>query len=116
MAVNNNAKPHSLTHIWNMGFDQDNQLPWIETLEMTPGNDADDEFSRKVTKDLDIEIDDTTTENVTYVGYAKPGTATSDPYWRIFKLDEATGLQRHYADSNVEFDNIWDNRGTLDYD
>lgn len=119
MAVsnNNNEKPHSLTHIWNQGFDRTNQLPWIQTLEYTPTNDAATEpsFSRSVSKDLEIFIDETTTENVTYIGYAAPATGTDEANWRIKKIDETSDFELTWADGDTEFNNVWDDRASLSY-
>jgi len=54
--------------------------------------------------------------NTTYVGEAVIGTATSKAKWRIKKLTTSgTVTQILYADGNDNFDNIWDNRTSLDY-
>lgn len=53
---------------------------------------------------------------VSYVGKAKPGSATSSAVWRVFKMVEASGdITITYADGNAQFDNIWDNRASLSY-
>lgn len=64
---------------------------------------------------LTLRLDDTTTANVTYVGYGGIGAATSAATWRIKKLDETTGLVITWADGNRKFDNVWDNRASLSY-
>lgn len=56
-------------------------------------------------------LDDTTTANVTYIGNAPQGTATSAASWQIQKLDETTGLVRTWAGS-AGFNQVWDNRAT----
>lgn len=53
--------------------------------------------------------------NVSYLGTATPGTATSAAAWQIIKIDENTGTVLTYADGNVEFDNVWDDRESLSY-
>jgi len=54
---------------------------------------------------------------VEYHGWAQPGTAKSEAGWRIAKLTysgfNVTDIQ--FADGDVEFDNIWDNRESLSY-
>lgn len=56
-------------------------------------------------------LDDTTTSNVTYIGNAPIGTATSAASWQIQKLDETTGLVRTWAGTGT-FNQVWDNRAT----
>lgn len=62
-----------------------------------------------------VRWDDTTTDNVVYVGKADIATATSAPLWQIKKIDQTTGGVITWADGNDEFDNIWDNRAALTY-
>lgn len=53
---------------------------------------------------------------VTYVGEAVVGTATSAASWRIKRITEASGdLTIEWADSDSNFDNVWDNRASLTY-
>jgi hypothetical protein len=58
---------------------------------------------------------DEASSTITYVGEANPGTATSGAFWRIFKMDTSSGLTKLYADGDLNFDNIWDNRASLSY-
>ena len=62
-----------------------------------------------------IQLDDYTTTDVTYIGFADPGSVTSDPVWQICKLDETNGLVMTWADGDSNFDNIWDSRSSLTY-
>ncbi len=50
---------------------------------------------------------------VSYVGYAKPGTAASEPGWAIAQVD-ASGNKR-WAGSDFSFGFIWNNRLTYSY-
>lgn len=53
-----------------------------------------------------------------YMGMAKGGSSTADPVWWIKKLsyDVNGNLEsRMLADGNPNFDNIWDNRTSLNY-
>lgn len=56
----------------------------------------------------------------TYVGESVPGTITSQPKWRIFRIDESsTGsieLVKTFANGTTLFDKIWNNRTSYDYD
>jgi len=58
-------------------------------------------------------IDDTTTTNVTYIGVASQGTATSDPVWRIKKIDETSGVEITWTGTG--FTAVWDDRVTEIY-
>lgn len=63
----------------------------------------------------DIEID-TSIAGVTYVGQALPGTASSDPSWRIKRIMEtSTGSSVDWADGAAEFIHAWDDHLTLTY-
>lgn len=67
---------------------------------------------------LAIQLDDVTTSNVTYVGKAAIGSATSSAVWQIFKLDESGSpitLVITWADSNDSYDNVWNDRASLTY-
>jgi hypothetical protein len=58
------------------------------------------------------------TPNVTtkYIGEAPLGSIESDPVWRIQKIYTLGTVQFFtWADGNEEFDNIWEDRLTLDY-
>lgn len=53
---------------------------------------------------------------VTYIGFAKLGSATSSTVWQIFKIAES-GAQTMitYADGNSNYDNEWDERASYSY-
>lgn len=53
---------------------------------------------------------------VMYVGDTEPGTLTSVAEWRIKRITEVgTDLSVEWADSDIEFDNVWDDRAILTY-
>ena len=56
-------------------------------------------------------------ETQVYYGEAVPGTPTSAASWRIKRMVFGTNgnLTTTWADGNDSFDNIWDNRASLDY-
>ena len=55
-------------------------------------------------------------EDIIYQGEAAPGSLPSDPVWRIRKVvfigDDSF---KYWADGDSLFDNVWDNRLSLDY-
>ena len=52
----------------------------------------------------------------TYYGEAVPGSQTSTASWRIRREYVDSGVEIvEFADGNSNFDNIWDNRASLDY-
>lgn len=60
-------------------------------------------------------VDDTTTANVMYIGKAAVGSAPGSAVWQIKKVDTTSGVIITWADSNANFDNVWDNRAGLSY-
>lgn len=53
---------------------------------------------------------------LSYIGYALPGSDNADPVWKIAKISvSGTVTTIQYADSNKEFDNVWDDRASLTY-
>lgn len=55
-----------------------------------------------------------TVSDIDYVGEAAIGTATSAASWRIKRVDSTTGIVIQWAGTGV-FDQIWDNRASLNY-
>lgn len=56
---------------------------------------------------------DATTE---YLGWAEPGSATSGAFWRVKKITTTgSDIAIAWADSNRNFDNVWDDRASLTY-
>jgi len=68
-----------------------------------------------VNKAFAIQLDDTSTPNVTYIGKAIPGSLTSAAVWQVSKIDESSNLAITFADGDSDFDNIWDDRTSLTY-
>jgi hypothetical protein len=65
-----------------------------------------------------VEIENDGGGNPIYVGLANPGSLTSAPVWRILKIGYDGGgftASVKWADGNLDFDKIWDNRGTYTY-
>lgn len=57
--------------------------------------------------------------DLVYEGWANPGTATSAAAWSIRKNvygGSPSSLSASlWADGNTDFDNVWDNRASLNY-
>lgn len=65
---------------------------------------------------FDLEVDDTSTPNNTYIGQAEPGTAVSAAAWRIKRVTEsAGGTSINWANGDATFTHIWDDRLTYTY-
>jgi len=58
---------------------------------------------------------DSSDSNLQYIGYAEIGSLTGGAVWQIFRIDGTTGTKKGWADSNANFDNIWDDRESLTY-
>jgi hypothetical protein len=59
---------------------------------------------------------DKASDTITYVGYGARGAIDFNDVWMIMKLEKTgTVTAITYADGNIEFDNVWDNRASLVY-
>lgn len=59
---------------------------------------------------------DEASATVTYVGYAAIGSSNASAVWQIFKLSVSGAVTSvTWADSNANFDNVWDDRASLTY-
>lgn len=60
---------------------------------------------------------DPVSSTIAYVGKAKPGVQTSVTTWQIKRLTftSAGAVTVEFADGDVFFDNVWDNRASLSY-
>ena len=62
-----------------------------------------------------IRVDDASS-TVTYVGEASIRSPEAAPVWRIKKLETVGSvLSITWADGNMSFDNVWNDRATLSY-
>lgn len=63
----------------------------------------------------ELKIDETD-GSIFYAGQAIPGSLPSSPVWQIQKITlGASSVDIVFADSNNNFDNIWDDRLSLSY-
>ncbi len=65
-------------------------------------------------------IIDEVSSTLTYVGSAGSGVSTSQPFWKIMRISKSSTsfpiiTMIEMADGNNEYDNIWDNRASLNY-
>lgn len=95
-------------YILNKSFDPDYEVLATLPVELDPAGTV----KRKVTEDLTLLWE--VSGSYVYIGEATPGTLESAADWRIQRVDTSTG-KIHYADSNSEFDNVWDDRASLTY-
>lgn len=59
---------------------------------------------------------DTSPGTVLYIGEALPGSLTTEPLWRIQKIDTSTSvISIQWAVGNQTFSNVWDDRATYAY-
>lgn len=59
---------------------------------------------------------DTTDDSTIYTGWAVIGTATSEAKWKIKRTVIAGSLITDtWADGDIEYDNVWDDRASLSY-
>ena len=60
--------------------------------------------------------EDNTTANTVYKGFANPGANQSEAVWAILKISNQKGLVSYkWADGDMHFDNIWNERTKLNY-
>lgn len=64
---------------------------------------------------ITVAREDSGDPQITYIGKAVPGTATSDAAWQIASLDENTNLDLLYADGGA-FTQVYDDRESLTYE
>ncbi len=60
---------------------------------------------------------DIVNDNLIYKGEAYVGSSSANPVWRIRRLTIGNDgdVTEEWANGNSNFDNIWDNRITLEY-
>lgn len=59
---------------------------------------------------------DEASATITYIGKADPGSAEGAAVWQIKRVEIiGTETEITWADGNVEFDNVWDNRASLSF-
>lgn len=50
-----------------------------------------------------------------YIGYALPGSATTDAKWKIKRVNTTNPISIYWADSSTLYNKTWDNRSSYTY-
>lgn len=77
-----------------------------------------DEFDKLWVEKKTVKIAYDANKNPEYVGEANPGTATSATGWRIKKItynSDKNPTDVQWADSDMNFNNVWDDRENYVY-
>lgn len=72
-------------------------------------------LSRLPNIDQALIVDETSTPDTIYIGYAEIGAATSSAVWKVKRIVTTGGATITWADGDDNYDNIWDDRTTLTY-
>lgn len=65
-----------------------------------------------------VTLTDFVSDTLIYQGYATPGSQTSDPVWRVKRIQISAvdgDVTESFADGDSSYDNIWDDRVSLTY-
>lgn len=123
VVITNNAL-HMNQYVWDTAT-----LSWVKQIQSTStGTSADvnvtnvsipvtQSGSWTVSNPLYAKRYDQVDSTTAYLGDATVGSTTSSGVWRIQKLVfGGTGsVTITFADGNINFDNVWDNRASLSY-
>lgn len=71
--------------------------------------------SNNYTVEETTRIDETSTLDTVYIGYASIGEIGSNAVWKIKKILTTLTTEIKWADGNSEYDNVWDDRTSLTY-
>lgn len=99
--------------VQNWSFDEEFNVLAVENLVYNPASGALERMTDSIV--YTEHIDTTTTPNIVYYGRADVGSTTSQAVWRIKRVDTTNGKFETWADGNADFDNVWDNRASLNY-
>jgi hypothetical protein len=70
---------------------------------------------QKPSAPFDLRLDTSPGGGISYIGEAVAGSATSAAVWRLKRLDEATGADIRYANSDTGFVHVYDDRASQSY-
>lgn len=64
-----------------------------------------------------FEIENDGSGNPLYIGYAQPGSLTSQNVWFIHRFQYSGGflVRRQFANGRLSYDQVWDDRAALSY-
>jgi hypothetical protein len=111
----NDTKPYSLTHIWNMGFDPEFQVPVVELMAWDATNNSIKRVTTGQLSGFSTNNIDEASATLTYIG-----KEDGDGAWYVQKIDTSSGTAITYATLNnnaavTDYTTAWTNRGTLTY-
>ncbi len=123
VAITNHAL-HMNQYVWDTA-----SLSWIKQVQSTSSGSSTDvnitNVSIPVTQSGAWSVSttayakryDQVSDVLAYLGDAGVGSSPSSSVWRIQKLvfTSAGSVTITFADGNVNFDNVWDNRASLSY-
>jgi hypothetical protein len=125
VALTNNAL-HMNQYVWDT-----NTLSWIKQVQSTSSGSSTDvnitntsvpvsqagSWSFTPTPTLYSKQYDQVSDTLAYLGDAVVGGSSASAIWRIQKLvfTTAGSVTITFADGNVNFDNVWNNRASLSY-
>lgn len=73
-------------------------------------------FIPRVNAGEEPQLIDSSTEDVTYVGYPAKEAAEAQAKWAIKKISVVDGIMKiQWAGGNLEKNKIWNNRAALEY-
>jgi len=99
--------------IQNFGFDENFKIPIRAGYKY---NRSTGNMEVEEGENLAVRVAaDSGDSNVEYIGQAAIGAATDAASWQIMKVDKTSGTIITWADSNEDFDNVWNNREALSY-
>jgi hypothetical protein len=88
-------------------------IPPIEVSEVEISNFP--ETQSVISPEYAYVMDDYSTPDIIYKGWAPIGSLEAAAVWRIQMMDMTAGIKKTWADGNTNFDNRWDQRLILDY-
>lgn len=105
----------SSVNILNRSYDPAHDVIVVEPVVYGPqGSQSAPRVERLVTDQLIVKY--AIVGDTVYVGEASPGTAETDPYWRVFKFSSATDTGATlFADGDANFDNVFSDYASLTY-
>jgi len=63
-----------------------------------------------------VPIIDVSDANNIYIGDAKIGSSEDAAVWQILKINKSGSIYHfYYADGDLRYNNVWSNRGSLNY-
>jgi len=97
-------------------FDPNYSVDVMEPLSYNPATGA-LERALQVDKNWTMRVSNDTSNNPVYQGKAVVGSATSAAVWQVTQFNWSSGnfISQLWADSNENFDNIWDSVSALTY-